>query len=191
MGKVIKRTKKLKDQIDNVQDAMLDGQVVKELVGVTIAKLSKISTNAEPFTNAAFANKIESYLSKYPISSDEVGSASIKFKNRYYPLHQQYQKLGREFAHCFKKTAGLSYLYGSIPEAEGCEVAVKKARQSRKASDGKEGAATQTIENMEDIPETGAALTELYVKSTYKQLLDAYEYYERYVSRYIFYLINS
>lgn len=187
MGKVIKKTKKLKDQIDNVQDALLDGQVVKELVGVTIAKLSSLTTNTVAFTNSGFASKLESYFNDNPVRSEEAGS--YKFKTRYYPLHQHYQKLGREFTHCFKTAPGLTFLLGSFPVSERCEAAVKKPRQSKKADD-KEGAATQTIDNVDDIPETGAALTELYVKSTYKQLLDAYECNDRCAVPYFEFIIH-
>lgn len=64
-------------------------------------------------------------------------------------------------------------------------------RQSRKSlvGDGS-GLATQALENADDIPESGASMTELLVKSTKKQLFEAYESNDRQPLSYFLFVLD-
>jgi len=183
LGKIIKRSSKLHCQIDNAQDAMLDAQVFKQVSRQTREMVSNVSTNAQSFTNSEFAEKLQAFFDGDFVINQENSSVS--------PTYQCFQLLGQRFINRFQRIPSLSFLNGSIPYEISNEVAEKKVRQSRKSlvGDGS-GLATQALENADDIPESGASMTELLVKSTKKQLFEAYESNDRQPLSYFLFVLD-
>ena len=151
---------------------MLDAQVFKHVSRQTRTMVSNLSTNAQTFTDLEFAEKLQAYFDNSFGTNRATPKAPAVYRNL--------QLLGKKFAHSFGMLPSLSFLHGSIPYGEGNEFAERKVRQSRKsvAGDGS-GMATQALKNAEDIPESGASMTELLVKSTRRQLREAYDCNER------------
>ena len=158
VGKVLKKTKKLQNQIDNAQDAMLDAQVVNELVKLTCNKVSSLKTSATNFTTGEFTEKLKATkMEKFGLPQGA-------------PASQLVRAIGKNYSHIFRRPAGLTFMFGAVPYEEQYETSEQKVRRSRKSGVNEDGLATQAIENMENIPETGASKTEILVKSIYRQL---------------------
>ena len=128
-----------------------------------------MKTNVQTFSNTEFGEKL--HASKLEFFSLPQGTPPFQFL----------KAIGKKFGPAFHKPASFNYLHGSVPFEEKYEAAEQKVRKSRKSGVNEEGTATQAIQNMENIPDTGASKTEILVKSIYKQLKDAYEDYDRYV----------
>merc|ERR1712113_704313 len=87
------------------------------------------------------------------------------------PASQLFRAIGKSFSHVFRKPVGLTFMCGAVPYGEQYETTEQNVvKRSRKSGVNEDGLATQAIENMENIPETGASKTEQLVKSIYRQL---------------------
>ena len=170
--------------MNSAQDAMLDAQVFKHVSRQTREMVSNVSTNAQTFANSEFAEKLQAFFEGSYVIDEENSTVP--------PTYQRFQLLGQKFTHRFRRIPGLSFLNGSFPYGDANEVAERKVRQSRRkslAGDGS-GLATQALENADDIPESGASMTELLVKSTKKQLFEAYDANDRQALSYFLFVLD-
>jgi len=158
-GKAINKSIQLFREVDRPQEAVMDAQVFKQLSRLTKAQVESLSTNAQKFTSADFAEKLNNAV-RGPIDLAD------------------FMRIGRRVQHAYGRPVAFNYMYGSL-NVEPRLAKETKARQSRKATgvDLSE-LATQTAKTPTN-PETAASLTEMFVNSTLMQLEDAYEVNDR------------
>lgn len=216
----MKRTDKLFKKVITPQEALLDAKVFKHLSRLARSQVDGISTNAQHFVPSEFADKLANYLlsqgesgrrkSNEPTRSqtfenleeevEEDGSQQsvVQEERRYALTDKHFELLGQQVSCHYARVPCLHYLLGSLEI--NAEVVMHKQRQ-RKVKDPATALlnacdATQTYVDdgtqagSNNGAESGAALTEMLVESTYKQLVQTWKSSNREPVDYLAFVID-